>query len=414
MSFPFPSNRIQQERAQWERGGETIGNLLAAILKMIQQNQMKSEASDQFNSAVSGATRTSYNPTPSNTQQGQEFGGVLNRGTIEAQPRGAGGVMGQGDVAANPYARTDFLDNNALMRSLAQMLGQTQNPALKEQIGSYFVGQKAVQGLQPEYGFANTARGLYTTDPRRGTATQIAGTEPQVGPPTPRSLKEMETGKTKKDASGTLLKEVLDVDPTNMQPPAGAQPRWVPWQGPERPFVLQTGTGPQIVDRGKGIATPVKTELGEPLGIAPTTDMRNRAVAYQKAKPVLEAVSELSEKINTGSGVIAKLRGGAERVKAEANLNDDVAEYKALISGFTPLIARSLGHTGVLTEQDVQSVKEMFPKPGDSKSLRDRKVRRILSLFEAIQGESLGGGETGADIRPIRSTQSRFKIIKVE
>ena len=183
MSFPFPQNRIQQERAQWESGGENFGNLIAAILKMIQQNQMKSEATDQFGSAVSGATRTSYNPTPSNIQQGQEFGDVMRRGTIEAGPRDTGGVVGQDNVSANPYARTDSLDNNALMRSLAQMLGQTQNPALKEQIGGYFAGQKAVQGLQPpqpEYGFMNTPVGLYRTNKQSGGADLVSGTQPPM------------------------------------------------------------------------------------------------------------------------------------------------------------------------------------------------------------------------------------------
>ena len=68
-----------------------------------------------------------------------------------------------------------------------------------------------------------------------------------------------------------------------------------------------------------------------------------------------------------------------------ANMNDDIAEYEALVSGFTPLVARALGHTGVLTEQDVQSVRAVFPRPGDSKSLRDRKMKRMRSLLSGVQ-----------------------------
>ena len=113
--------------------------------------------------------------------------------------------------------------------------------------------------------------------------------------------------------------------------------------------------------------------------------------AYQRAEPVIDAISSLSEKINTGQGVLAKISGGVEKAKAEANLNDDVAEYEALISGFTPLVARSLGHVGVLTEQDVQSVKAMFPRPGDSKSLRDRKISRLKSLMGQIKAASAPG-----------------------
>lgn len=119
---------------------------------------------------------------------------------------------------------------------------------------------------------------------------------------------------------------------------------------------------------------------------APTAVQRTQGVQYAKARPILAAVSELSEKINTGQGVAAKARGAIERAKATANLNDDVAEYESLISGFTPLIARALGHTGVLTELDVASVKAMYPRPGDSKSLRDRKIARIEQLMGVIEG----------------------------
>jgi hypothetical protein len=96
----------------------------------------------------------------------------------------------------------------------------------------------------------------------------------------------------------------------------------------------------------------------------------------------------LSEKINTGQGLAARAQGEVEKAKAAANLNDDVSEYNGVVSGFTPLLARALGHTGVLTEQDVQSVREALPKPTDSKSVRDRKVKRIMSLMDAMNGSS--------------------------
>lgn len=110
---------------------------------------------------------------------------------------------------------------------------------------------------------------------------------------------------------------------------------------------------------------------------------------FEKAGPILSSIEELSEKINTQAGLLAKMAGGAAKVQAKSNYNDDVAEYQALVSGFTPLVARSLGHTGVLTQQDVDSVKELFPKPGDSKTLRDRKISRIKTIIgqlEAIEG----------------------------
>lgn len=127
---------------------------------------------------------------------------------------------------------------------------------------------------------------------------------------------------------------------------------------------------------------------------------------FQKSAPVLSAIGELSEKINTGSGLLAKARGGAEKIAAKANYDDDVAEYQALVSGFTPLVARSLGHTGVLTQQDVDSVKELFPKPGDSKTLRDRKVKRLMGIIGELEGtEGVGG---------VAPKSGGIKILKIE
>jgi hypothetical protein len=153
--------------------------------------------------------------------------------------------------------------------------------------------------------------------------------------------------------------------------------------------------GPRLVDRGTGTSQPIMGDDG-PLGPAPTADMRNRSYASGRARPVLDALGELSEKINTGAGLLAKITGEAEKLAAKANYDDDVAEYNALISGWTPLVARAVGHTGVLTEQDVQSVREMFPKPGDSKTLRDRKIKRLMSLFDAISGDPMAPGPGAA------------------
>ncbi len=129
----------------------------------------------------------------------------------------------------------------------------------------------------------------------------------------------------------------------------------------------------------------------QPLSAREAMDAR----AFSKAAPVLRGVSELSEKINTLQGLVAKASGEVEKAKAKANLNDDVAEYQSLVAGFTPMIARAVGHTGVLTQQDVDSVRELFPKPGDSKTLRDRKVARLTSIMSELAGTDKGAAQTG-------------------
>lgn len=155
---------------------------------------------------------------------------------------------------------------------------------------------------------------------------------------------------------------------------------------PLAPVVVQGATGPLLLDRGSNVARPVMGPDNKPVGPPPTAQSRNLQESVGRVRPILDSVKELSERINTQQGVIAKIAGEAERAKAKINLDDDVAEYEAMVSAFTPLWARALGHVGVLTEQDVQSAREALPKPSDSKSLRDRKLARIEKI--------MGGGAT--------------------
>lgn len=159
---------------------------------------------------------------------------------------------------------------------------------------------------------------------------------------------------------------------------------------PLAPIVIQTPGGFATVNRDTNTATPI-TQGGAQVPLPPTTDQRNRTSGRSSALDVLDSIDELSARINTGVGALAKISGAVEKAKAQANLNDDVSEYEAVISGFTPLLARALGHTGVLTEQDVQSVKDLYPKTTDSKTVRDRKIARIRK----IMGE-MGAGSTAA------------------
>lgn len=132
---------------------------------------------------------------------------------------------------------------------------------------------------------------------------------------------------------------------------------------------------------------------------AATQDARK----FKQAGPILDSIAELSARINTQQGVVARMAGGTAKIAAQANLNDDVAEYQALIMGFTPLVARALGHTGVLTQQDVDSVRALFPTAGDSKTLRDRKIARIQTILTALETDAAPAGtstETPATAQP--------------
>jgi len=156
-------------------------------------------------------------------------------------------------------------------------------------------------------------------------------------------------------------------------------------------------------DSGKPVVANFNSKTGEYFGTdgvkiknpkpVPSDRVAQDQQKFKKAAPVISAMSELSEKINTQEGLLAKMEGGARKLAAKANYDDDVAEYQSLISGFTPMVARALGHTGVLTQQDVDSVKALFPLPGDSKTLRDRKVTRLKSIISELESTGSGGAD---------------------
>lgn len=215
-------------------------------------------------------------------------------------------------------------------------------------------------------------------DPRTGKVTYEA-------PPKPKEPA----------AVGSFEDYVVRKHGANPTPAQIAQARKEYQQADDRPYrdpvpiVVMTGDGPQLVNRKAGTASQITDQEGQALGLAPTSEQRNKVAATSRAQPVLDSIDELSEKINVNQGAYAKMAGGAAKLAAKANLDDDVSEYNAVVSGFTPMLARMVGHTGVLTEQDVQSVRAMLPQPGDSKNVRDRKIARIHKILGA-QG---GGGQ---------------------
>jgi hypothetical protein len=163
-------------------------------------------------------------------------------------------------------------------------------------------------------------------------------------------------------------------------------------QADDRPIVVRNEPTQWVMRNGKAIEIPKGSS--QPGDTPFTATGFEQSIKGKRAEPVLAAVAELSEKINTQQGVIAKISGGAARQAARINLDNDVAEYEAIISAFTPLVARALGHTGVLTELDVQSAKALFPRPGDSKELRDRKINRLNSLLGS--GGAYGAPDSSA------------------
>ncbi len=95
-------------------------------------------------------------------------------------------------------------------------------------------------------------------------------------------------------------------------------------------------------------------------------------------------------------GPFAKAGGMAAAVAGKFGIGpsyEDIALYNSQVEGFIPLLARAVGHTGVLTEKDVVRTRRLLPVISsisgdtDTQRLALRKlerVRRIMSGKEAM------------------------------
>lgn len=137
-----------------------------------------------------------------------------------------------------------------------------------------------------------------------------------------------------------------------------------------------------------------QTEAAKP----PTT-------AAGKAGPnvtaIMDQIETLSGRINTaGGGPMSAITGLVRRGLARGQMDNDVSEYKALVEGMIPMVARAVGHIGALTQQDVDSVRALFPLVEDNQTLAQNKIQRVRTLLEGAAGGSSGAPKEG-DTRPI-------------
>ena len=115
------------------------------------------------------------------------------------------------------------------------------------------------------------------------------------------------------------------------------------------------------------------------------------------ASRIIAEIETLSNKINTvGGGPRANVSGLIRRGMAAGQLDNEVSEYQALITGMIPMVARAVGHSGVLTQQDVDSVRALFPSVQDNAALAKSKLERVKRMTGTTSGETVtpssGGG----------------------
>lgn len=169
-----------------------------------------------------------------------------------------------------------------------------------------------------------------------------------------------------------------------------------------------------FVQPGTGQVTRMRDLQIDPSAITMTSVANPQLIAAAKeenagAKAVrfLNIIDDLSSKLITKEGSEAVVEGAMQRGAAFFNHNADLISYDSAIEAFTPMWARNLGHTGVLTQQDVDSAKSIFPKIGESKTIKDQKMDIIKSIMGGnIQAarellDKYGGTATGRVLNTI-------------
>jgi hypothetical protein len=106
--------------------------------------------------------------------------------------------------------------------------------------------------------------------------------------------------------------------------------------------------------------------------------------------------------IFANEGVYARIKGWWRSGMAYANYDPAVAEYQALLIGFSPILARSIGHTGVLTQVDVDSTVQLFPKLGEGRDEALRKLENVMLIMSGkLPAPEYGQANPDGTITPV-------------
>jgi hypothetical protein len=156
------------------------------------------------------------------------------------------------------------------------------------------------------------------------------------------------------------------------------------------------------------LGVPQSQMVGAQFKAQPTADVQNRQAQAKTAIQIIGGLKDLADKagFNQGEGLSQTFTGAAQRFQAGMNNNPAVQVYQSQVEAMIPVIARALGHTGVLTEQDVAHAAAAFPKLGDSHTVAQAKWAALQNMANAMAAGGderlaqsfLSGGQNPADI----------------
>src|SRR5690606_10432051 len=181
------------------------------------------------------------------------------------------------------------------------------------------------------------------------------------------------------------------------------------------PIVIQTATGPAILDRQTGTTRPIRDPQGQIVGPAPTAEMRNREAVREKAAEGMRAIKDLGDRIIQRVGPAQ--RAEAIRRGAAAVFGHD-PEFRAYQDARMALA----GNLAVLqqgsrpSDADIKAIwLPLIPDPytdtAESAALKWRLIETMSGFVDS--GATTPAGQAGAAGATGTTPGGRFRIVGV-
>jgi hypothetical protein len=113
---------------------------------------------------------------------------------------------------------------------------------------------------------------------------------------------------------------------------------------------------------------------------------KDAVAAFNSATNLLATIESLSKNVVTAQSPAGALfQRITSSIGAATKLSPQAALYKDTVSAFTSQLARAAGEKGVLTDQDVNRIKQALPQLGDTADIASAKLDTLKNLFAGLR-----------------------------
>lgn len=116
------------------------------------------------------------------------------------------------------------------------------------------------------------------------------------------------------------------------------------------------------------------------------------------ADTILSQIEQQLSTVGLGGGPLGKAQGTFKSVMGRLGLNDNAAAYEDFRKGIATQLAKALGESGNLSDQDIKRAIQMIPGLNDTAGQAQLKLQQLRQVIEDSRQNvySLGGGASSA------------------